>query len=398
MGFLRAKNENVDRLTGLCLGIITGEAGKDEILKQKHNLDTVTPFEVISVVETVIEKSEGVQNAKKNLSKILNVLYTGLRNYKWEPSAGNHFMAAMMAENNSLRVRLEDLKKKMAAISRSGGFASLSSTELDDFLTGLAVLENIESHYLKMENIFFPYLEKAVGDLKCFQIMWSIHDDVRADLKKIKNLDVQERNNTGLINNLIGDLYFSIYAIIFREELILFPASSQVIEDNIWDKMHEESFGIGFSFIDEPDFKMSGKPAGRILNSGMVDTGTGMLSPEIFRLILNSLPLDITFVDENDRVAYFSQPAERIFPRSRGVIGRKVQNCHPPESLDRVNAVMDAFKNGSSSRESFRIYLRDRYILIEYFAVRDQQDVYRGTLEVTSDITEVNLLDGEKRL
>ncbi|MCK5221006.1 MAG: DUF438 domain-containing protein [Candidatus Aminicenantes bacterium] len=135
-----------------------------------------------------------------------------------------------------------------------------------------------------------------------------------------------------------------------------------------------------------------------ILVPDLINTGTGKLSLDILKLILNSLPLDITFVDENDRVVYFSQPKNRIFTRTIGILGREVKNCHPPESIDKVNGIIDSFRNGTSSKESFRIYIKGRYILIEYYALCDNSNRYRGTLEVTSDITDISEYEGEKRL
>jgi len=398
MGLFKIENARVNNVTDLFRDVLSNKAGKKEILKLNEDINKVNPIEVISIVENIIEDSNDIKVTKNKLSKILNILHTGIKNFPLKYPSYNFFLRDMMNENSSLREKLGSLKKRMKEINESGGFAELSKRELNDFLNSLLELEDIENHYLKKENIFFPYLEKNGGGLRCLQIMWSIHDDVRKNLETIKKIrDAKGKSLEGLIES-IGELFFSIYAVIFREEYILYPAASEILEEYLWGVMYDESFDVGFSFIEPPI-----RVVGRVIpdfssNNNSVDTGSGKVNLEILKLILNSLPLDITFVDENDKVVYFSQPHNRIFPRSKGIIGREVQNCHPPESMDRVNSILDSFKKGISSVESFRIFLKDRYILIEYFAIRDSNDRYRGTLEVTSDITEIIKLKGEKRL
>ena len=114
--------------------------------------------------------------------------------------------------------------------------------------------------------------------------------------------------------------------------------------------------------------------------------------------MLKHLPVDLTFVDEQDRVRYYSGGAERIFPRSPGIIGRSVQNCHPPKSLDVVNRIVAAFKDGSQDEASFWIWLGGKLVYIRYFAVRDEAGAYIGTVEVSQDVTAIHALQGERRL
>ena len=114
--------------------------------------------------------------------------------------------------------------------------------------------------------------------------------------------------------------------------------------------------------------------------------------------MLNSIPFDLTFVDKDDRVRYFTQGRERIFARSRAILGRKVQLCHPPSSVHIVEKILDDFHAGRQSRAPFWINLKDRFIHIEYFALRDKDGGYLGTLEVSQDLTEKRALGGEQRL
>ena len=114
--------------------------------------------------------------------------------------------------------------------------------------------------------------------------------------------------------------------------------------------------------------------------------------------LFNTLPVDLTFVGSDDTVAYFSEGPERIFHRPRSIIGRKVQNCHPPQSLDVVESILNSFKEGTKDSYEFWLELAGKFVHIRYFAVRDNKKRYLGTLEVSQDITHIRKLEGEKRL
>jgi len=133
-------------------------------------------------------------------------------------------------------------------------------------------------------------------------------------------------------------------------------------------------------------------PSGRIL------LGAGSLSRKELDAMLNTLPVDITFVDANDTVRYFSQSPKRIFARTPAVIGRKVQHCHPSKSIDRVSAILSGFRSGKSDSAEFWISMKGRLVYIRYFAVRDRKGKYLGCLEATQDITAIKRIEGEKRL
>ena len=161
--------------------------------------------------------------------------------------------------------------------------------------------------------------------------------------------------------------------------------------------MLEQSHEIGWCFIDQPDKAINLNKTSYNFN-GKINLGTGFLTPEQLIMLLNNLPVDITFIDENDEVQYFSGGKHRIFPRSNAIIGRKVQNCHPPESVHIVNEIINAFRNSLKDHADFWIQIRDRFIYIRYFALRNEQSEYKGTMEVSQDGTEIRSLQGERRL
>jgi uncharacterized protein len=152
-------------------------------------------------------------------------------------------------------------------------------------------------------------------------------------------------------------------------------------------------------FIKEPAIeKDSGIKPDNGQSNGLVDLITGLLTPEQIVMMLEGLPLDITYIDENDEVRYFSGAKHRIFPRSKAIIGRKVQNCHPPSSVHIVNEIVAAFRSGERDVAEFWIQLKERFIHIRYFALRDEIGNYRGTIEVSQDVTGIRELEGEQRL
>ncbi len=132
--------------------------------------------------------------------------------------------------------------------------------------------------------------------------------------------------------------------------------------------------------------------------AGELPLSTGYLRLDQINLMLTNLPVDITFVDENDTVRYFSQGKERIFDRTESIIGRAVQNCHPPQSVDKVQKILDDFRAGKRETADFWIQMGPRFILIRYFALRDVNGKYNGTLEVSQDASWIRSLQGERRL
>jgi hypothetical protein len=188
-----------------------------------------------------------------------------------------------------------------------------------------------------------------------------------------------------------------------KEEKVLFPMCLEMLDDADWAKVKKGEEEIGYAWIaPAPAWPAAAGPA--VPDAPAADTGTdlvldtGVLTAEQIDLMLTHLPVDISFVDENDTVRYYSATAERIFPRSPGVIGRKVQNCHPPKSVDVVERILAAFRAGERDEADFWIESRGKFIHIRYLAMRDKQGTYRGTLGVTQDATALRALRGERRL
>ncbi|MCK5736463.1 MAG: DUF438 domain-containing protein, partial [Spirochaetaceae bacterium] len=199
-----------------------------------------------------------------------------------------------------------------------------------------------------------------------------------------------------------GELFFSVFTILYREEKVLIPQILQTIDSSVLESLLIESAELGFSFLKEDEIKLpdaSRQETGRTKEfGGSVTLSTGKLSLTQLEMLFQYLPVDITYVDENDTVLFYSDPPHRIFPRSKSIIGRKVQNCHPPESLHIVEKILKAFRSGKKDNASFVIKMGTKFIQIRYFAIRDEERTFKGTLEVSQDVTDIRAIKGESRL
>lgn len=266
-------------------------------------------------------------------------------------------------------------------------------------LEDLNLLLDIDKHYSRKENLLFPYLEKY-GIMGPTQVMWGVDDRIRAGIKEAKE---KLTNYDGNKQAVIDALYFVIREVsemIFKEENILFPMALQTLTEDEWLKIAHESDEIGFCLtgpagVWKPERKHIEENA---LTDGYIRLETGILSLKQLELMLNHLPVDITFIDQDDVVRYFSHGKERIFARTKAVIGRTVQNCHPPKSVHVVEQLLQEFKAGIKDCEDFYIKFKDKYIYIRYFAVRDEAGQYVGTLEFTQNISSIQEIQGEKRI
>jgi DUF438 domain-containing protein len=195
---------------------------------------------------------------------------------------------------------------------------------------------------------------------------------------------------------------FAVEEMIFKEENILLPMSQQTLTENEWAEIWAVSPKYGWCLVEPqqgykpPESPEAASPA--VPADGTIAMPTGNVTVEQLTSILSTLPLDLTFVDADDRVAFFSEGPDRIFARSKAIVGRKVQHCHPPSSVDVVDRILVDFRAGRENVAEFWINFHGRLVHIRYFAVRDQQGKYLGTVELTQDIAPLRELQGERRL
>jgi len=354
----------------------------------KAMLLAITPQEIFAAFNQRLTEGETPSDVLGYLGKIINVLHRGLSQYPWAQPAPGTFLAVMMAENEALLELLHGLR----ALIRPGEWRS-NRLELHQVLEQLS---DFDCHYLKKENILFPYMEKADPRFDGLTIMWALHDQARGLLRQVKACISEDCDDQSFIA-LAGNLVFTVHGLVAKESLILFPAASELFSDDEFSVMLAQSFDYGFALIDPPEqiAVTSKAAAGEAL---LVDSPTGRLTVDEALLIFNTLPVDITFVDENNKVRYFNKAKDRFFPRSPAVIGRDVNRCHPAESVHVVEEIIDTFRSGRQDNASFWLELKNRMVLIQYFALRTEAGVYRGILEVSQDVTGIRKLEGQRRL
>lgn len=299
---------------------------------------------------------------------------------------------------NTLKLENRALESVMAEIRGLLGQLpdATAQTRLEVALTRLS---GIEQHYAKKENLLFPYMERY-GITAPPKVMWGVDDEIRAQLKEC--MGTVKTTDTAGVRAAVDALLEKIGEMIFKEENIMLPMLTESLTQDDWKHIADDTEEIGYCLIEAPpEWRPSGKteaPAPKAASEGEITLPTGTLTTEELARMLDTLPIDITFVGKDDTVRYFSQSAERIFPRTKTVIGRKVSNCHPPASVHIVEKLVEDFREGRKDHEDFWIQMGEKYILIRYFAVRDVQGEYLGVLEVTQNIRPIQAISGEKRL
>ena len=224
--------------------------------------------------------------------------------------------------------------------------------------------------------------------------MWTVHDEIRPLLKTTQIEEIE------LALQKIEDM-------IYKEEHILFPMTLEFFSESDWVNVREGDGEIGFVFGITPGDQWKPvtaadlhKPlAAKTAEAGdALNLDIGNLTMKQINIMLKKLPVDLTFVNENDEVAYYSDAEDRIFPRSRGIIGRTVQKCHPPKSVEIVEDILKKFKSGEKKVAEFWIQADEAFIMIRYFAMHDDAGKYVGTLEVSQELSRLRSLEGERRL
>lgn len=269
-------------------------------------------------------------------------------------------------------------------------------------------LMDVDKHYQRKEYLLFPFLEKndITGPPK---VMWGKHDEIRDQLKGcIEILRTEGLKQTDLVDAL--ELLFlpvlqAVGDMTKKEEEILYPMSMDVLTTEDWWQIHKQTIEFGFTLYDpQVEWKPEGMEGesydttGISSENGTIQLPSGSFTAKEILAILNTVPFDMTFVDKNDKVKYFTQGKERIFARSRSIINRDVRLCHPPGSVHIVEKIVEDFKSGKESHAPFWIQMHDKFIYIEYFALRDENGEYLGTLEVSHDLTNLRKLEGEQRI
>jgi len=391
--FTLHKQHRVEKLVELFGLVIREEMTSELVDGYQQVIDRTEPADVIAVVDELVKMQIPMPELKKGINKALNLLNKALREFPYTAPTSGSFFDGLIRNNEQIDVRLKAIRPLLKELNQNPEGTNVRS----ELKNKLVDLQKIDLHYQIKENVFFPLVESFLPDYRCLQVMWSFHDDIRRNLKETIHLLDTETIDLPRFNRLSGDIFFNIYAIKFREERILFPVISAIVSEEKLNALLPESLEIGFPFV-QPELQEAKTSGTATEISGEVDLKTGSLSPEQIRLIFNHLPVDITYVDENNKVKFFSTPEKRIFRRTNSIIGRDVKNCHPHESVHVVEQIVETFRKGEKDKASFWIQMKGEFILIQYFAIRDELGIYRGVVEVSQEITEIRNLQGEQRL
>lgn len=423
------KNRRQEMLKEIIKELHQGKSVDEVKARFEEAVGDVTVAE-ISALEQALMEEEGIPISEvQRLCSVHTAVFKGSieeihRSSKPEEQPG-HPVHTFKMENREIE-RLINFKLQL----HRDQFAREDRIEvIYKLLEDLNLLMDLDKHYSRKENLLFPYLEKY-GIYGPTKVMWGVDDAIRAMIKEIKGKllsykehiegnsaktssspEEQQKDKDTLLTDL-DRLIVEVNEMIYKEENILLSMALGKLTEDEWVKIAEESDQIGYCLaVPEREWKPERVPLPFAevesegdssdtdhLPEGLLKFETGIVSVKQMEAIMNHLPVDLTFIDENDVVRYFSHGKERIFARTKAVIGRTVQNCHPPQSVHVVNQLLADFKAGRKDVEDFWIPLKDKFVYIRYFAVRDEEGTYLGTLEFTQNIAPIKALEGQKRI
>lgn len=372
-----------------------GESFENARAKFKEHFEDVTTQEISQMEQALIKEGMTI-NEVQRLCDVHAAVFDGaisdIHQIKGPKETPGHPIQVFLAENEQIETLIKEEIEPYLELKGKQDQLMLR--------VGLDRLAEIHNHYARKEYLFFPNLEKKGIDAPP-KVMWAVDDEVRAEIKSLQ----QQLSNINLdevkIKKDMNAVILKIRDMIFKENNILMPLLIETLSFFDWVLVDSSSDEIGY-FLEKPKASWKKAESDEAIEeehiTGEVKFDAGSLSPEVLNQLLNTLPLDMTFVDHEGHVKYFTQGKERIFDRPKTIIGRHVNMCHPPQSVHVVEEIVESFKSGEKDNEDFWIRMKDMFVYIRYFAVRSKTGEYLGTLEVTQNIKPIVELEGEKRL
>ncbi|KLO22597.1 DUF438 domain-containing protein [Marinitoga sp. 1155] len=377
---------------------VNQEKDNEELKKELQSIIRELSAEEIALVEQELMDNEGItiDQIQSVCDVHLNLFKEYIDKEKIEVESWHPIYILMKEHEHIIKTaeKIRDIAKKILE-KKSIQEAFPLFMNLNIHIDNLMAAEN---YFLKEENVLFPYIEKY-GITKPPAIMWREHDQVR-DLRK-KIIKIKDNKNFEEIKKDLYNISLALLELfmnhVHKEHSVLFPTALKLIKKEEWFDIRKQFDEIGYCCFDPEPLDLEKSETEGVLE-GKIKLPSGKLTVEQLKYILNTLPIDITFVDANDEVKYFSESKERIFIRSRAILGRKVENCHPPKSVDIVKKIVNDFKSGKRNNADFWLKIGEKYVYIRYFAVRNNKGEYLGTLEVTQDIKPIQEITGERRI
>lgn len=390
-------------LKHMILELHVGQA-PEQVRKRLTELLKSIPYdEVVEVEQELISEGLPVEEVLRLCDIHTEVLDGHIDQSGAKDIPAGHPVDIFKKENRELEKVADELKKL---------FGKLDQTKPDELKKWLIEvhgrfnsLMDVDKHYLRKEYLLFSFLEQHGIDGPP-KVMWGKHDETRVLLKNaIEAVSVHEGVTTEEISMVVDVVLKpavqAVLDMIMKEEEILLPMSMDTLTDEEWYQILQQTPEYGYCLYDPQD---KWKPEGIATSDvqyggdGTVRLPTGSFSIDELASLFVTLPIDLTFVDKNDKVKFYSHGPNRIFSRNRAILGRDVRMCHPPGSVHIVDKIIDDFKSGRESSAAFWINFQGRFIYIEYFAMRGEQGEYMGTVEFTQDLTKLRKLEGEQRL
>ena len=390
-------------LKHMILQLHQGEA-PEMVRKRLTELLRSIPYdEVVEVEQELISEGLPAEEVLKFCDIHTQVLEGHIDQSGAKPVPPGHPVDVFKKENR-------ELEKLVAAIEDMlSGMQELKEGMVHDTFISLRArfneLMDVDKHYRRKEYLLFPFLEKY-GITGPPKVMWGKHDEIREKLKAaLEVLSAPGEIGPGEAQTIAGMVLVpavrAIPDMIMKEEEILFPMSMEKLSDEDWYAVHQQTMEFGFCLYDpEEEWKPSGLATTETLSHAkdIIQLSTGNFDIHELEALFKTLPIDITFVDKEDKVRFFSLGPDRVFTRNRAILGRDVRMCHPPSSVHVVDQILNDFRSGKENSAAFWINMKGRFIYIEYFALRGKDGEYLGTVEFTQDLTGLRKLDGEQRL
>jgi hypothetical protein len=397
-------------LKHMILQLHKGEAPETVKTQLTHLLKGIPYDEVVEVEQELIKEGLPVAEVLKLCDIHAMVLDGNIDQSGAKTIPAGHPVDTFKKENRELEKRVlklggifEEIKKKAAADN-----SEIMDDSVMEMLAIFNALMDVDKHYRRKENLLFPYLE-AKGITGPPTVMWGKHDETRVSLKNAIEVLQNAEGATAaelvdIIDIILSPASKSVTDMVMKEDEILFPMAMDELTEKEWYNVLQQTNEIGYCLFDPTDewipenTEMSIEELQNDFAGGIVRLPSGSFNITELTLLLNTLPVDITFVDKNDKVKFFTQGQHRIFDRNRAILGRDVRMCHPPHSMHIVDQILNDFKSGKESSAPFWIQMGGKFIYITYLPLRDKEGNYMGTIEFSQDLTELRALQGEQRL
>lgn len=392
------------KLKEIILKLHSGESQEKVKKELLESLSNIPYSEVVEVEQELISEGLPEEEILKLCDAHSQVLHGNIDLSQSKKIPQGHPVDVLIKENNELKKVCDKASELLASLD------SIEKNKIGEVIINLTALFNqimdVDKHYMRKEYLLFPYLEKT-GITGPPKVMWGKHDEIRELLKGsieiLKTEEISKDDLTASSEIILAPAIKGVKEMIIKEEEILLPMSMDALSNSDWYEIQKQSLEIGYCLYDpETEWMPEGVKDEELSQAhkedNIIHLPSGSMNSEELLSILNTLPVDMTFVDKNDKVKYFSQSSERIFQRNRAILNRDVRHCHPPASAHIVEKILDDFKSGKQDRAPFWLNIGDKMIHIEYFALRNDKGEYLGCLEVSQNLSDYRKLEGEQRI